>query len=74
MNLFGNHCCSTCGGNLLPVTAQHTYAGSIKAVIYECEDCGHIWQQSVNPQPETQPAEIQHIEFLPGAAYRLANP
>jgi hypothetical protein len=74
MNLFSSPPCANCGGNLLPVTAQHSYAGSINAVIYECEDCGRIWQQSINPQPQPVPELPDYHDFDAGLAFRCNQP
>jgi hypothetical protein len=74
MNLFSSPPCANCGGNLLPVTAQHSYAGSMNAVIYECGDCGRIWQHSIDPQPQPVPEVPDYHDFNAGLAFRCNQP
>ncbi len=74
MNLFGTPACRACGGDLKPVTAQHSYTGALPGVIFECEACGKIWQQSADTNQIESPDEAPGPDFDAGLAYRCNQP
>ncbi len=74
MNLFRVETCPACGGDMKPVTAQHTYSGAISGVIFQCQTCGKIWDKTSDEEPQEPAQTSAAMEFDAGLAYRCNQP